>query len=88
MNCVLVYVYVKYINTAYFALAIRAQQAALKHRGLTPEQARQAMALTAALLTPVGLAVMLLVTGVVGGFALALIVSIFTQKSDGAARIA
>jgi hypothetical protein len=78
------YVYLKYINTGYFAAAAQAQRAALQQRGITGEQAQHAMSITAPLLTPVGIFVISLITGVIGGFIVALIVSIFTQRSDGA----
>lgn len=81
---IFMYVYVKYINTGFFAAAALMQHAALEKRGITGEQARHAMSLTAPLMTPVGLVVVSLITGVIGGFVVALIVSIFTQKSDGA----
>ena len=84
VRCIFTYVYVKYINAGFFAAAARMQRAALEERGITGEQAQHAMSLTAPLMTPVGLVVISLVTGVIGGFIVALIVSIFTQKSDGA----
>lgn len=79
---ILVYVNVKYINTGALAAARQAQQAALEQRGITGEQAQQAMAITGAITTPVGLAVTAVITGVIVGFIVALIVSIFTQKGD------
>lgn len=85
LRSILMYGYVKYINTGFFAAAVRMQRAAIEARGATGEQVQRAMALTAPLLTPVGLAVSSLIVGVIGGFIVALIVSIFTQKSDGAA---
>lgn len=81
---ILMYGYVKYINTGFFAAAVRMQRAAIEARGVTGEQAQRAMSLTAPLLTPAGLFVSSLIAGVIGGFIVALIVSIFTQKSDGA----
>jgi Protein of unknown function (DUF4199) len=84
VQAVLVFAYVKYINTGYIATAIQAQQAALKARGLSGEQAQHAMAVTSSIMTPVGIVVVSLVTGVIGGFIVALIVSIFTQKGDQA----
>ena len=84
VKCIFMYVYVAYINTGFFAAAIRMQRAAIQARGVTPEQAQRAMSLTAPLMTPVGLVVISLITGIIGGFIVALIVSIFTQKSDGA----
>lgn len=84
VRCIFMYVYVKYINTGFFAAALRMQREAIEKRGVTGEQAQRAMSLTAPLMTPVGLAVMSLISGVIGGFIVALIVSVFTQKSDGA----
>lgn len=77
------YVYVAYFNTGFFAAAIRMQQDALAKRGITGAQAERAMSFAAPLMTPVGLFVVSLISGVIGGFVVALIVSIFTQKSDG-----
>ena len=82
VTCVPLYFYVKYINTGYLAAAMQAQQAALEQRGITGPQAQQAMAITSAIMTPVGLVVTSLISGVIGGFIVALIVSIFTQKRD------
>jgi len=87
VTSVLLYVYVKYINTGYFAASIKAQQAALEQRGITGAQADQAMAMTSAIMTPVGIVVTSLVTGVIAGFIVALIVSIFTRKGDPRAVI-
>ena len=84
---VLLYVYVKYINTGYLAASIKAQQAALEQRGIAGAQAEQAMAMTAAIMTPVGIVVTSLITGVIAGFIVALIVSIFTHKGDPRAVI-
>lgn len=83
VKCVPMYVYVRYINTEYFAVATRARQAALERHGITGVQAQHAMSIIAPLLTPMGLVVISLIAGVIGGLVVALIVSIFTQKSDG-----
>lgn len=81
---ILMFGYVRFVNTGFFVAAARMQRAAIEARGLTGEQAQRAMSLTAHFLTPVGLFVTSLIAGVIGGFIVALIVSIFTQKSDGA----
>jgi hypothetical protein len=78
---VLLYIYVQYINTNFFATAIRAQQALLEQRGLTGAQAQQAMSILGAVMTPVGIAVSSLISGVVVGFVVALIATIFTQSA-------
>lgn len=80
VTCVLVYVYVKYVSAGYLAAALQAQRTALAQRGITGAQAQLAMGITSAIMTPVGIAVTSLITGVVAGFIVALIVSIFTQK--------
>ena len=82
VTCVLLFIYVEYINTGYLAAAMQTQQAALEQRGMTGAQAQQAMSMTAAMLTPVGIVITSLVTGVIAGFIVALIVSIFTRKGD------
>jgi hypothetical protein len=82
VTCVLVYVYVKFINTGYLAAAIQAQRAALQQRGITGAQAEQALAIAATIMTPGGLVITSLITGVILGFVVALIVSIFTRKGD------
>jgi len=82
ISCILVYIYVKFINTGYLAALLKVQQAALEQRGMTAAQAQQAMAITSAIMTPVGLVVTSLITGVIVGFIVALIVSIFTQKAN------
>ena len=82
VSTLLVYVYVQFINTGYLATAMQAQQKMIEQRGLTGAQAQQAMAMTGAMLTPVGIVVTSLVSGVIAGFIVALIVSIFTRKGD------
>jgi Protein of unknown function (DUF4199) len=82
VSCVLVFVYVKFINTGYFAAAMKLQRAALEQRGITGAQQQQAMAITGMIMNPVGLVVYSLIAGVIVGFIVALIVSIFTQRGD------
>ena len=87
ITCVLLYIYVNYINTGYPAAALQAQQAALEQRGLTGAQLDQAMAFTGAMLTPTGLVVTSLIFGVIIGFIVALLVSLGTRESDPRAVI-
>ena len=87
VSCVFVYVYVKYINTGYLDALLQVQRANLEQRGITGAQAQQAMALTSALMTPVGIVISSVISGVIVGFIVALIVSIFTQKADPRAVI-
>lgn len=78
----LVYVYLRFINAGYLATVIHTQQTVLAQRGITGARAQQAMAMTAIFRTPLGIAAASLVGGVIAGFIVALIVSIFTQKAD------
>lgn len=87
VTSILVFLYVKFINTGYFAAALRLQQENLTQRGITGAQAQQAMAVTSAIMTPVGIVVTSLISGAIVGFIVALIVSIFTQKGDPRAVI-
>jgi hypothetical protein len=84
VRSVLMYVYVEYINTGYVAAAMQALRTALAQRGLTEAQVQQAMAITGLFTSPVGLAIKYLITGVIVGFIVALIVSIFTRKDPRA----
>lgn len=84
VTCVLVYLYVRFINAGYLAVVIRAYRTGLQQRGMTGAQMEQAMAITSFLRTPVGIAVSFLITWVILGFIVALIVSIFTQKDPRA----
>ena len=82
VRSVLMYFYLKYINTGYLASVVQVQRAALERRGISGAQAQLAMRITSAITTPAGIAVSSLISGVIAGFILALIVSIFTQKED------
>jgi Protein of unknown function (DUF4199) len=82
VSCALVFVYVKYFNTGYFAAQMEIQKAALAQRGITGAQAQQALSFAGAIMSPVGLVITSLISGVIVGFIAALIVSIFTQKGD------
>jgi Protein of unknown function (DUF4199) len=81
VTAVLMYVYLKYINPGSLATLLQAQQAALEERGITGAQARQAMSMVSAIMTPVGISVITLIVEVILGFIVALILSIFTHKS-------
>jgi len=87
VSCILVYLYVKFVNTGYLAAALQARRAALEQSGMTGAQVQQAMAINSAIFTPVGIVVFSVVTSVIVGFIVALIVSIFTQKGDPRAVI-
>jgi hypothetical protein len=82
IRCVVTFVYLKYINTGYLAAVMQAQRTLLARRGITGAQAQMAGQVAAAITTPAGIAVTALVSGVILGFIIALIVSIFTQKED------
>lgn len=82
VSSILTFFYVSYINTGYLGAVMHAQQVAMQQRGISAAQAQQAMAITGYLMTPVGIVVIALVGGVIFGFIVALVVSIFTQKAD------
>ena len=82
LSTVLVFVYVKFINTGYSAAALKAQQTALEAQGMSGAQLDQALRMTSAMLTPVGIVITSLVAGVIMGFIVSVIVSVFTRKGD------
>ncbi len=82
VSSALTFIYVKFIDTGYLAATMHAQEAVLAQRGITGAQAQQAMAITSMIMTPVGVVVTTVISGVVLGFIVALIVTIFTQKGD------
>jgi uncharacterized membrane protein (DUF485 family) len=87
LTCILLYIYVGFINTGYSAAALQAQRVVLEQRGLAGAQLDQALAFTGAMLTPTGIVVTALISGVIVGVLVALIVSIFTRDSDPRAVI-
>jgi Protein of unknown function (DUF4199) len=84
VTCILVFIYVRYFNTGYVAAVLQVQRAALAQHGITGAQAQQAMSITAGIITPAGVAITSLISGVIVGFIVALIVSIFTQEDPRA----
>ena len=82
LSSVLVYIYVAFINTGYTAAALKIQQETLEARGVKGPQLDQAMAMTGAMLTPTGIVITSILSGLIVGFIVALIVSIFTRKGD------
>lgn len=80
VRAVLMFIYVEYINTGYLPALLQAQRTALERRGITGAQAQMAMGITASLTTPTGIVITALIGGVIAGFVLALIVSLFTQS--------
>jgi hypothetical protein len=87
LTCVLVYIYVTFINPAYPAAALQAQRVALEQQGMSGAQLEQAMAMTGAMLTPMGMVITSLISGVIVGFIVALLVSLVTRVSDPRAVI-
>ena len=87
LTCVLLFIYVNYINPGYSAAMLKIQQTGFEQQGITGAQLDQAMAITGAMLTPVGIVVTSLLSGVIVGFIVALIVSIFTRVNDPRAVI-
>ena len=82
VGSILVFIYVKFINTGYFAAMLQTMRDNLQQRGITGPQAQQAMALYSAIYTPVVYFIVSLCGGIIIGFIVALIVSIFTQRAD------
>lgn len=82
LSCVLIYIYVSFINTGYPAAALKMQRAALEERGISGPQLDQSMAMVGAMMTPVGIVVSALISGVIVGVIVALIVSAFTKARD------
>jgi uncharacterized membrane protein YdjX (TVP38/TMEM64 family) len=82
VSAALVFVYVKYFNTGYFAAMLQTTRDTLQQRGITGAQAQQAMRLYGAIYSPVGYLIVSLIGGVIFGFIVSLIVSIFTQRGD------
>jgi len=87
LAAVLICIYVSFINTGYPAAALQAQKTAMEQQGMSGAQMEQALSITSAMLTPIGMVIASLVSGVVVGFIVALIVSIFTKDSDPRAVI-
>ncbi len=87
LSTILLYIYVGFINTGYPAAALKIQQAALEERGVTGAQLDQALSMTSAMLTPMGIVVTSLVSGVIVGLIVSLIVSAFTKCADPRAVI-
>ena len=87
LTCLLLYIYVSFINTGYPAAALKIQQEALEARGYTGPQLEQALSMTSAMLTPMGIVISGLISGIIVGVIVALIVSAFTRVSDPRAVI-
>jgi uncharacterized membrane protein (DUF485 family) len=87
LTCILLYVYVSFINPGYPAAALKIQQEALEQRGYTGPQLEQALSMTSAMLTPMGIVISGLISGIIVGVIVALIVSAFTRVSDPRAVI-
>lgn len=87
VSCILLYIYVGFINTGYPAAALKIQQTALEERGMSGAQLEQAVSMTSAMLSPVGIVIVGLISGIVAGFVVALIVSAFTKCNDPRAVI-
>ena len=87
LTSILLFIYVSFINSGYPAAALQAQRAALEQQGLSGVQVDQAMAMAGAMLTPTGMVITSLISGVVVGFIIAMLVSIVTRESDPRAVI-
>jgi len=87
LSSILLFIYVGFINPGYPAAALKAQRAVLEARGMTGAQLDQALSMTGAMLTPTGIVITSLISGVVVGFIVALVVSAFTKCNDPRAVI-
>jgi len=87
LSCILLYIYVAFINTGYAAAALKVQRAAMEERGMSGAQLEQALSMTSAMLTPVGIVIAGLISGIILGFIVALVVSAFTKCADPRAVI-
>ena len=87
LSSILLYIYVGFINTGYSAAALKIQRAAMEERGMSGAQIEQALSMTSAMLTPVGIVVAGLISGMIFGFIVALVVSAFTKCADPRAVI-
>ncbi|HWG76245.1 MAG TPA: DUF4199 domain-containing protein [Steroidobacteraceae bacterium] len=87
VDAILVFIYLKYINSGYLVTIAQAQRAAIERRGISGAQAQQALTIVSAFRTPLVIVLTSLVTTVIIGFIISLIVSIFTQKEDSRAVV-
>lgn len=87
LAAVLLFIYTGYIDPGYSAKALEIQRAAMEAQGVTGAQLDQGLAMTRTMLTPVGILVSSLVSGVIVGFICSLIVSAFTRCADPRAVI-
>lgn len=87
VDAILVFIYLKYINSGYLVTVVQAQRAAIERRGISGAQAQQALTIVSAFRTPLVIVLTTLVTSIIGGFIISLIVSIFTQKEDARAVV-
>jgi hypothetical protein len=82
ISCVLLFVYLKYINTGFLAAVMEGQRASIERRGITGTRAQHLVQLYAAGTRPAIYAVSFLVMLTIAGFVLALVVAIFTRTGD------
>lgn len=82
VDSILVFIYLKYINSSFLALMAQASRTAIERRGITGAQAQQALTIVSAIRTPLFIAATSLLSAIIVGFIISLIISIFTQKAD------
>ncbi|HYG00918.1 MAG TPA: DUF4199 domain-containing protein [Chryseosolibacter sp.] len=75
------YIYIKFIDGAFIDNVIDAQRAGMEERGMSDEQIDQAMEFSASFMTPEVMMLMGFLFAILGTVIIALIVTIFTQKS-------
>jgi len=75
------YIYIKFVDGSFVDNIIDAQRTAMEERGMSDEQIDQAMEFSAGFMTPEIMMLMGFFFAILGAVIIALIVTIFTQKS-------
>ena len=82
LGSIFTWVYVKFIDTGYIQKMLDKQEEAFVQNGMSDEQIRQAMSMTAKFMTPEMMLVFGVVVGIIIILIVGLIVTIFTQKKN------
>jgi len=75
------YVYISFINTSYIDVIKENQIMQLESRGMSDAEIEQALSFSESFMTPTAIAIMGVFMGLLSGFIISLIVTIFTKKS-------
>ena len=82
LGSIFTWIYVKFIDTEYIQKMLDKQEEAFVANGMSDEQIRQAMSMTAKFMTPEMMLVFGIVFGIIIILIVGLIVTIFTQKRN------